>query len=156
MIKELNIEPLANHKDLVSTVSEWCFEAFSGPGTSLKQCEEIIENRLNTDCLDACFLAFLNDQAVGTVSLTSGTIPKHSQLGPCLSNLFVLQKYRHRGFGQKLIEYAQQKLKELNFEKAYLYSTKPTIHLWYGKFGWKLIEEDKIENIPIKIMECDI
>lgn len=156
MEKILSIEPLADHKELVTTVAEWCFEAFDGPGTSVEKCEEIFQNRLNINCLDTCFLAFLDGQAVGTASLTSGTIPKHSTLSPCLSNLFVLEKYRHAGIGQSLIEYAQQKLRDMNFTEAYLYTTKLTIHLWYAKFGWELIEEDKVNDVSIKIMKCKI
>lgn len=155
-MNNFKIEPLVDHKNLIAQVADWSFSAFNGPGASLKKCEEVFQNRLNINCLDSCFLAFFNDQAVGTVSLTAGTIPKYPTLSPCLSNLFVIEKYRHMGIGQSLIEYAQQKLRDMKFTEAYLYTTKLTIHLWYAKFGWHVIKEDEIHGTAIKIMKCKV
>ncbi|MBR1734556.1 MAG: GNAT family N-acetyltransferase, partial [Alphaproteobacteria bacterium] len=102
------------------------------------------------------FLAFIEDEVVGTVSLTANDIPTKSDLNPCVTQLFVSEKYRHQSIGQSLVKYAKQKLKDMNFQKAYLYTTNKTIHEWYEKLGWKIIDESIVYDIAIKIMECEL
>ncbi|MBR1733867.1 MAG: GNAT family N-acetyltransferase, partial [Alphaproteobacteria bacterium] len=99
---------------------------------------------------------FIEDEVVGTVSLTANDIPTKSDLNPCVTQLFVSEKYRHQGIGQSLVKYAKQKLKDMNFQKAYLYTTNKTIHEWYEKLGWKIIDEGIVYDIAIKIMECEL
>ena len=155
MKSEIKIESLVSHKNLIPTIAQWYFSVFARQGTTIEKCEKALLNRLNTDCLDCCFLAFVEDEVVGTVSLTAHDIP-NTELSPCVTQLFVLEKYRHESIGQSLVEYAKQKLKEMKFPKAYLYTTNKTIHEWYEKLGWRIIEEGFIDDIEIKIMECEL
>ena len=155
-MKNLKIEPLAYHKNLIPLVAQWLLSAFGTEKSSLEKCEKVLETRMNTDCLNCCFLAFYEDLPIGTVSLVANDIPKHPILTPCISHLFVLEKYRHQNIGRNLIEFAKQKLQEMNFDEAYLFTTDPNIHNWYEKLGWKIIGDDVLNDIPIKIMKCEI
>lgn len=92
-------------------------------------------------------------KVVGTVSLTANDIPTKPTLTPCITQLFVSEKYRHKNIGQSLVEFAEHKLRDMGFQKTYLYTTSKTIHEWYAKLGWKIIEEGTVYNINIKIME---
>ena len=156
MLPNLKVAPLTNHKDLIPTVAQWYLAAFGRKETTLERCQEVLQNRLNTDCLNCCFLAFIDDEVVGTVSLTANDIPSKPELSPCVTHLFVSEKYRCKNIGQSLIEYAKQKSKEMNFRKAYLYTTNKTIYKWYEKLGWKIIDEDIANGIEIKIMEYNL
>ena len=118
---EIQIESLVSHKDLIPTITHWYLAAFGTKETTTEQCEEILKNRLNTNGLNCCLLAFIKCEVVGTVSLTANDIPTKSELSPCVTHLFVSEKYRGQNVGQSLVEYAEQKLKDMNFEKAYLY-----------------------------------
>lgn len=88
--------------------------------------------------------------------MAANDIPKHPKLTPCISNLFVSEKFRKQKIEEHLIDFAKQKLQKLGFEKAYLYTTNPTIHVWYEKLGWKVIAEDTIFDIKIRIMETKL
>ena len=141
----------------VSTVAQWYLDNFSRDDTTIEYCEKKLRNRLNIDKLDMCFLYFCNDvMPVGTVSLAANDIPKHPKLTPCISNLFVSEKFRKQKIGEYLVAFAKQKLRKLGFEKAYLYTTNPTIHVWYEKLGWKIIGEDSLFDIRIRIMETKL
>ncbi|MCR5225049.1 MAG: GNAT family N-acetyltransferase [Alphaproteobacteria bacterium] len=124
----IKIEPLARHQNLIPTVAKWHLSVFAKPETTLEKCENALRNRLNTDSLNSCFLAFVENEIVGTVSLTANDIPTNPLLSPCVTQLFVSEKYRHKHIGQSLVEFAEQKLKDMNFKKAYLYTTNETIH----------------------------
>ncbi len=156
MLKNLKIIPLANRKDLIPTVTQWYLAAFGRKETTIEQCEEILRSRLNTDRLTCCFLAFIEDEVVGTVSLTANDIPTKPELSPCVTHLFVSEKYRRQNIGQSLVEYAKQKSRKMNFRKAYLYTTNKTIHKWYEKLEWKIIGEGISNGFAIKIMEYEL
>lgn len=153
---EMQIESMMHHKDLIPTVAQWYLAAFGTKETTIEQCEEILRSRLNDDCLSCCFLAFIEDEFVGTVSLTANDIPTKPELSPCIAHLFVSEQYRCQNIGQSLVEYAKQKLKEMNFQTAYLYTVNKTVHKWYEKLGWKIIGGGYSNGIEIKIMECGL
>jgi N-acetylglutamate synthase-like GNAT family acetyltransferase len=98
----------------------------------------------------------VDNELIGTFSLTQKDITNNEQFSQCLANLFVAEKYRRRKIGEKLIEYAKQKAKDFGFEKLYLYTTDKTVHMWYKKLGWKIIKEDIVHKFDIKIMETSL
>ena len=152
----INVDYLANHVKFIPTIADWYFSAFGTESSSIEKCTKIIQQRLNTTDLDICFLAFIENQIVGTVSLSANDIPKNPKMTPCISNLFVAEKYRHKGIGRYLIKYAKQKLKNMQFNKAYLYTTDESIYLWYELLGWNVIGDDIINFKKIKIMESKL
>jgi len=156
MLENLQIESLALHQDLIPIVAQWYLSAFGSNETTLEKCENALRNRLNTNSLDCCFLAFIEGEVVGTVSLTANDIPTKPTLSPCVTQLFVSEKYRHKHVGQSLVEFAERKLRDMGFKKAYLYTTNKTIHEWYAKLGWKIIGGDTVYDIDIKIMKREL
>ena len=152
----LQITPLVDCKGCLSMIAGWYLSAFGKEETTLNSCKEKLLERLNTDILNVCYVAFEDNKPVGTISLTQNDIPTASTLSPCIANLFVVEQYRHKNIGRKLIEYAKTKLKAMNFPKVYLYTTNKTIHEWYQKLGWKIISQGKIYDFEIKVMECEL
>jgi GNAT superfamily N-acetyltransferase len=155
----MKIDYLANHQYLIPIVAQWYFEAWRrfSENLSIEHTKLKLAWRLNTDKLDICFLCFGDDdELVGTFSLTQKDIPNNKDFSPCLSNLFVAEKYRRQQIGENLIEYAKQKAKDFGFEKLHLYTTDKTVHLWYEKLGWKIIKEDVMRGFDIKIMETNL
>lgn len=110
MKSELQIDSLVRHQNLIPTVAQWYLSAFGRNETTLEKCENALRNRLNTDSLDCCFLAFIEGKVVGTVSLTANDIPTKPTLTPCVTQLFVSEKYRHKNIGQSLVKFAEHKL----------------------------------------------
>ena len=153
---KLQIKPLVYCKDRLSDVAGWYLTSFSMKDTTFDICKEKLLERLNTEILDICYVAFWGNKAAGTVSLTKNDIPGVPTLTPCIANLFVVPEYRHKNIGRELIEYAKAALKAMAFPKAYLYTTDKTIHKWYQTLSWKIIGEKAVYNLPIKIMECEL
>ena len=153
---DLHVVPLVDYKDILPVIAGWYFSAFGKEGTTFELCKKKLLGRLNTEALDICYVAFEGNEPIGTVSLTQNDIPTASNLTPCIANVFVIPKHRHKNIGRKLVEHAKLKLKAMNFHKAYLYTTNKTIHQWYQKLGWEIISEGKIYNFDIKIMECEL
>ncbi len=153
ILENLQVDLLAHHQDLIPIIAQWYLSAFGRNETTLEKCVDTLRNRLNTDSLDCCFLAFIEGKVVGTVSLTANDIPTKPTLTPCVTQLFVSEKYRHKNIGQSLVEFAEHKLRDMGFQKAYLYTTNKTIHEWYQQLGWKIIGEGTVHDINIKIME---
>jgi GNAT superfamily N-acetyltransferase len=158
----MKIDYLANHQDLIPTVAQWYLDTWKkfSENPSLETTKTRLANRLNADKLDVCFLCFddnCNNELIGTFSVMQKDIPNNKQFSPCLSNLFVIEKYRRRKIGETLVNYAKQQARNFGFEKMHLYTTDKTVHLWYGKLGWEIIKEDVLfEKFPIKIMETNL
>ncbi|MDR2645980.1 MAG: GNAT family N-acetyltransferase [Holosporaceae bacterium] len=156
----MRIECLAHHQHFIPTVARWYFDAWGkySENSSIESAKARLANRLNTDKLNICFLCF-NDCAnelIGTFSLTQKDIPNNEDFSPCLSHLFVIEKYRRQKIGEALVNYAKQQARKCGFEKMYLYTTDKTVHLWYEKLSWKIIKEDVIGKFDIKIMETNL
>jgi GNAT superfamily N-acetyltransferase len=157
----MKIDYLANHQHLIPTVAQWYFDTWGKytENPSLETTKTRLAERLNTDKPDICFLCFDDNCAselIGTFSLTQKDITNNEQFSPCLSHLFVIEKYRRRKIGETLVNHAKQQARNFGFEKMYLYTTDKTVHLWYEKLGWEIIKEDAIGKFDIKIMETDI
>jgi N-acetylglutamate synthase-like GNAT family acetyltransferase len=95
-------------------------------------------------------------ELIGTFSLTQKDIPHNEIFSPCLSHLFVIEKYRRQKIEEALVNYAKQQTRNFGFEKIYLYTTDKTVHLWYEILGWIIIKEDVIGKFDVKIMETSL
>ena len=153
---DLRVAPLIDYKDILPVIAGWYLSAFGKEGTTFELCKKKLLGRLNTEALDICYVAFEGNEPIGTVSLTQNDIPTASNLTPCIANLFVIPKHRHKNIGREMIEYAKATLKSMDFSKAYLYTTDKTIHNWYQKLGWEITDNGKICNFKIKIMKCEL
>ncbi|GHU20033.1 hypothetical protein FACS189472_10680 [Alphaproteobacteria bacterium] len=155
----MKIDYLANHQDLIPIVAQWYFDAwrkYTKDPSITERIQTKLLSRLNINKLDICFLYFQNDELIGTISLAEKDIPNNESFTPCLSNLFVIEKYRRQKIGENLVEYAKRQAKNFGFENLYLYTTDKTVHFWYEKLGWKIIREDVMNGFDIKIMEMEL
>lgn len=154
----MRIDYLANHPNLISTVAAWYVKMWGKfcENPSIEHAKTRLLNHLNVDKLNLCFLCFRNHNLVGTASLTEKDIPNNASFSPCLSNLFVMGKYRRQKIGENLIEHAKLQSKNLGFKKIYLYTTDATVHRWYQKLNWKIIKEDVARGCDIKIMAANL
>jgi GNAT superfamily N-acetyltransferase len=158
---KMKIDYLVRHQHLIQTVAQWYFDVWGkySENTSIESAKARLADRLNIDKPDICFLRFdgdCNNELIGTFSLTQKDIPNNENFSPCLSHLFVIEKYRRQKIGKALVNYAKQQAKNFGFEKMYLYTTDKTVHLWYKKLGWRIIKEDVIGKFDIKIMETNL
>jgi ribosomal protein S18 acetylase RimI-like enzyme len=93
------------------------------------------------------FLAYHNSIPIGYLHVTHDD--KKNKDTSYISELYVLDVYRGRGIGKKLVKHHYTYLKRLGIKKSVLTTAKnknkKTIN-FYKKLGYKTIEENKKEN----------
>lgn len=113
--------------------------------------------RATGDSLPLAFVAFIEGQPAGTVSLLpedmeGGSLSRSIQImTPWLADLFVIPEYRGRGIGSALIERIEAEAKSLGFDIIYLY-TEDCINL-YDSLGWIVLEKTRYAELNVTIME---
>jgi predicted N-acetyltransferase YhbS len=132
----LLIEHLADHKEYIDTVVDWLWKEF-GEENSYAFFESIIKNSLKKGHLPLTFVAFIDNELVGTIGLWRSDLLSRQDLYPWLSALFVKESYRDRKIGQSLQHFLVQYCKESGFSELFLYTD---LSNYYEKTGWEHIE----------------
>lgn len=71
---------------------------------------------------------------IGFLVFKHNCLEKYPQYTPWISDVMIFDEYRNQGYGTKMIEEALSTLKELGYDKAYLWTDKaPT---FYEKIGF--------------------
>ena len=77
---------------------------------------------------------FENDNLIGFVVFKDHCLEKYLEYTPWISDVMIFDEYRNKGYGTKMIDTALKILKELGYEKAYLWTDKAPI--FYEKIGF--------------------
>ena len=85
---------------------------------------------------------FCDDKLVGFCVLKKENLKKHLDISPWISDVMIFEKYRHKGYGRKLIEYAEKVLKNLGYKKIYVWTDQAPD--FYKKLGF--IYEKQVEK----------
>ena len=106
-------------------------------------------------------IALRTNQLVGCVSLVNYTyrsserMPKVASESPVwLSNLFVLEKFRHQGIGNALIDAAKNYAHDLGLEELWLSATDYTEY--YQKRGWEIIRRTRLGGRQVNVMRVGL
>lgn len=78
---------------------------------------------------------FKGTSLIGFLVFKEICLEKYPQYTPWISDVMIFDDYRGQGYGRKLIEEAKKVLKELGFDKAYLWTDKAPD--FYKKIGFK-------------------
>lgn len=78
---------------------------------------------------------FDNDNLIGFLVFKETRLEKYPQYTPWISDVMIFDDYRGQGYGRKLIDEAKAVLKEMGFNKAYLWTDKAPD--FYKKIGFK-------------------
>ncbi|MDD7986953.1 GNAT family N-acetyltransferase [Lentisphaera marina] len=70
--------------------------------------------------LPKIFIATVKGELVGFCRLVPQIISERAELSPCLAQMFILEKYRKRGYGKKLIDDVCKVAKKLKHKQIYL------------------------------------
>lgn len=135
--KKIIIKNLATCRQYIPLVARWSWEQWAKRhGRTFKEIVYRTEHSLTKDCPQT-LVAFYGAKPVGTVSLWKSNHPYRQDLGPWLSELFVLEKYRSLGIGKILQEALLKTARQAGFKKVYLMSE---LEGYYEKSGWKFLE----------------
>ncbi len=91
------------------------------------------------DDIPMIYVAFINNEPVGTVGLLQADLFSRQDLFPWMANLFVLPEYRSRSIGSALQDFILTKAKEMGYNAIYIYT--PLIG-YYEKKGWEYMGDE--------------
>lgn len=77
---------------------------------------------------------FENNELVGFLVFKYNCLEKYPQFTPWISDVMIFDEFRNQGYGTKMIDEALVILKELGYEKAYLWTDKAPV--FYEKIGF--------------------
>ena len=94
------------------------------------------------------FGLFLNDAQVGFVA-----IEKADDSLYYMSNLAVLPEYRHKGYGEKLVEFVLDYVKSNKGEKVSLgmIDESAVLKNWYQQLGFEVTGTKNFEHLPFTV-----
>lgn len=76
-----------------------------------------------------------NDNIIGFCVFKLENLKKYPDIYPWLSDIMILEEYRGRGYGRILISKGEEILKELGYEKVYIWTDQ--VPDFYKKLGYK-------------------
>ncbi|AOR23833.1 GNAT family N-acetyltransferase [Clostridium taeniosporum] len=133
----LKIAYLADYKENSKTIINWLWSEF-GNETNHDFYEIIIKHSFKKNTLPLTFIALLDNELVGTISLWRTDLISRQDLYPWLSALYVKEEYRNQNIGKKLQNFVLNYCKNNGFSNLFLYTT---LDNYYEKTGWKYFED---------------
>jgi len=149
ILNDVQIINLADDIKHIEEVSFWVWEEWSrNSGSTL---DDVIYRTKHSICKDRVpqtYIAKLNDELIGTVSLWYNDLITRQDLTPWLASLYIKKEYRGMGIGtllqNKIIEVAG----DLRYENLYLITD---LENYYERSGWEFIENAPIRGRTTKL-----
>ncbi|MBQ8762169.1 MAG: GNAT family N-acetyltransferase [Clostridia bacterium] len=82
---------------------------------------------------------FDNNEIVGFCVFKIENLVKYPQFYPWLSDVMILPPFRGKGYGKKLLEYGQKILKELKYNRIYVWTDQAPD--FYKKLGFNYLQQ---------------
>jgi predicted N-acetyltransferase YhbS len=148
-MSDLRIEPLGLHLDLVDTTVRWHLDEFD-PGGDVAWWTLARRAEARLDGIPCAWVAFLDENAVGTVSLIEHNMDAKPEFTPWLAALYVLPEFRAQGIGTALVRRCEQEAAATGKRSMYLYTS---IEAFYERLGWTVRSREPYEGKTVVVME---
>jgi GNAT superfamily N-acetyltransferase len=152
----LTFEPLPDDSKIIYTVASWN-QAYWGTqypdifdGDDFQATFE--EHAKNKEGLPRTYIAKLNGELAGVISIESEPAMDDWDFNPWVGNLYVAEDLRNQGIGNYLLEMALIKLKELKYEKAYIW-TDASNEEYYTRRLWTAVAGTELGERRILVFE---
>ena len=148
----VNVELLADHLELVPVIARWHWDEwgiYDPQGTPEKWAEGLAA-RTQRNRIPMTFVAFYNDQPVGSAALVEHDMEIRRDLTSWLAGVYVQPDFRSRGVASRLVNTAMTAARELGIETLYLY-TRSAVGL-YARLGWVELEPVMYQGRKVTIM----
>ena len=137
----------------IKTIAKWLYNEWGHlrPNSSLDSAVEKIKKRVKGKDIPSIFVAELEGNPIGTISLVEHDLEIRPELTPWLASLYVRKDCRGQGIGCQLVFFFESFARKLNIEKVYLYT--PNQQKLYSTLGWTEREELEYLSRKVTIME---
>ena len=152
----MEIHYLADCPGVVPTIAAWIYDewAYLYPEMTLQGVKDFLGERMNKEKLPLTLVAVEAGEPVGTVSLKKFDMELRSDLPHWLTSLYVVEPWRRRRIGSKLVETAEKKATAMDIGTLFLFTTDLQLSgLFYAKLGWIVKEKTLYHFCPVIIME---
>lgn len=146
----LTIDPLGEHRDLIALTVDWHVAEFD-PGGDRAMWMRAREEEARSEGVPCAWIAFMDAEPVGSVSLIASNMETRRELTPWLAALFVLPTWRGRGIGSALMERCVVEARTSRFSTLYLHTS--TAESYYRRRGWISIGREPYEGVEVTLME---
>lgn len=149
------IESIADHVDLVETISKWHWNEWGhvDPDGTLETWTESLASRTERDTIPTTYVALADGRdLLGSVSLVDCDMETRPDLWPWLAGLYVRPDARNGGVGSALVTHAMKKVREMDIHTLYLYTSSS--ESLYSKLGWSTIDREGYEGKDVAIMSA--
>lgn len=156
----VSISPLTDCESHLERVASWHHQECLRQGltSNLHLRRSRLSLHLQNQLLPKSFIASVNDEPIGCVSLVNYTYkaevdanqPNCLEHPVWLSNLYVEPNYRDRGVGQQLINACADYARKHGIKELWLSASDYT--QYYLKRGWCVIRQTKLGGAKVNIM----
>jgi GNAT superfamily N-acetyltransferase len=155
MKRDLRIESIADHLDLVEVVAQWHWDEWghADPGGSLATWTEGLRQRTNRGTIPTTYVALTGEEPIGSVTLVEHDMATRRDLSPWLAGLYVATRFRGQGVGSALIRHAVLRAAEMGVQRLYLHTA--TARGLYERLGWRTIASEWYEGEPVVVMTIE-
>lgn len=157
---EIKIQLLQAAPQCFAQVAAWHHQECERQGlqSSLSIRQQRLLLHVREDTIPKTLVVFLDGQVIGCVSLVNYSYrAESSQLQPksaaplWLSNLFVVEERRRKGFGNLLIEAAKKYALEIGVGELWLSAAEYTDY--YQKRGWTISRHTRLGGRQVNVMQ---
>lgn len=125
--------------DELNKITEWMFDWWGkNEDYSYEAVKCYIEHGLQEHRLPQTYGMYLDDSLIGIYQFRLDDLFVRPDLYPWLANVYIDQRYRHLGYGHKLMESIKVNAKQLNCNELYLYTKHTGL---YERYGWEYVTE---------------
>ena len=146
------VDMLGHHPDLVAVVARWHWDEWGADyrDSSLEEWTEQLAAKTRTDGMPCSWIAYVDDEPVGSVALELDGVEPRPELKPDLGGLYVLPRHRSRGIGSALVLACEAMARQCGVEELYLHTE--SAETLYARLGWETFERMQFKKQPVAIM----
>jgi GNAT superfamily N-acetyltransferase len=160
--EDVQLEDLKGHLDCIELIATWhhqewlkgrelAFNSELEPNDDLDRRCEVLRTHGQNSGLPRTFVALVDGQVVGSVSIVYYCFTKTQTASEWLTNVYVEPRYRRQGFAAKLIEYACEQALNCGVSKLKLYTSDKSAY--YQRLGWKMLGVSRAQSQQVSILE---
>lgn len=107
-----------------------------------------------SDGIPRAWMAFVDGEPVGSVSLVQRNMNTRPDLSPWLAALWVRPEYRGKGIGAALTRRCEEEARRLKTDRLYLYTEVAAG--FYARLGWTVVSEEEYEGNAVVVMTREL
>ena len=150
-----SIVSTADRPDLVELTARWRWEAFL---RDTEPFEGVLRRAQRTSAMGLAIprtlVLLVDDEAVGTASLTAHDLKERPDLTPWLAGMFVAPHARGRGYAAHLVAAVEGEARKASIQTLWLYTI--TAERVYARSGWQTVETALHNGKPFALMRRDL